>query len=134
MLDALTLVIYLPAWIVAVGALIARRWWLAAAAVVLIAAQVAFTAPELSAASPLPAWADGPRRYGCSTLTWTKASFPDRLRTDYERDHPDLITLEEFTPRRCRVWSRRAYWRTSPTGAPHRPTARPASLLPQGCA
>ena len=29
-LDALTLVVYLPAWVVAIAALIARRWWLAA--------------------------------------------------------------------------------------------------------
>jgi len=31
-LDALTQVVYLPAWVVAVGALIMRRWWLALAA------------------------------------------------------------------------------------------------------
>jgi hypothetical protein len=54
-LDALTLVSYLPAWIVAIGALIARRWWLVAAAVVVAAAQVVFVVPELSAASPVPA-------------------------------------------------------------------------------
>ena len=29
-LDALTLIVYLPAWVVAIAALIARRWWLAA--------------------------------------------------------------------------------------------------------
>jgi len=56
-LDALTQIVYLPAWIVAAGALIARRWWLAAAAGVIVAAQVAFVLPELLAAAPLPAWA-----------------------------------------------------------------------------
>ena len=43
-LDALTLIVYLPAWVVAIGALILRRWWLAAAAAVIIVAQVAFVA------------------------------------------------------------------------------------------
>jgi hypothetical protein len=56
-LDSLTLVIYLPCWVVAAGALIARRWWLAAVAIVVVAAHVAFVVPELSAAAPVPAWA-----------------------------------------------------------------------------
>jgi len=56
-LDALTLVVYLPAWVVAAGALVTRRWWLAAAAAVVVAAQVGFVAPELLAAAPVPAWA-----------------------------------------------------------------------------
>ena len=98
-LDALTLVIYLPAWIVAAGALIARRWWLTAAAVVVVAAQVTFAAPELLAASPVPAWAQ---------QAWTVRVFDANVdkslgfQTGYvkaiERDRPDLITLEEFTP------------------------------------
>jgi hypothetical protein len=56
-LDDLTLIVYLPAWIVAAGALIGRRWWLGGAAVVIVAAQLAFAAPELLAATPVPAWA-----------------------------------------------------------------------------
>src|SRR5215469_2070814 len=56
-LDALTPVVYLPAWVVAVGALIVRRWWLAAAAVVIVVAHLAFVAPELLATAPVPAWA-----------------------------------------------------------------------------
>src|SRR2546421_11947331 len=56
-LDALTLIVYLPAWGVAAGALVARKWWLAAAAAVIVAAHVTFVVPELSAAAPVPAWA-----------------------------------------------------------------------------
>ena len=56
-LNALTLIVYLPAWVVAVGALITRRWWLAAAAALIVAAQLAFVMPELAAAAPVPAWA-----------------------------------------------------------------------------
>src|ERR1035441_1862002 len=45
-LDALTLIVYLPAWVVAVGALIARRWRLGAAAAGIVAAPLAFVAPD----------------------------------------------------------------------------------------
>ena len=55
-LNALTSVVYLPAWIVASGALMARRWRLTAAAIAVVAAQVAFLMPELSATAPMPAW------------------------------------------------------------------------------
>ena len=57
-LNALTFVVYLPAWVVAAAALITRHWWLAAAAVLIVAAQLVFVMPELSAAAPLPAWAE----------------------------------------------------------------------------
>ncbi len=98
-LNALTLVIYLPAWIVAVGALIARRWWLAVASVVIVSAQVAFAAPELSAASPVPAWA---RRAPSVRVFDANVDQSLRFQAGYvqaiDHDRPDLITLEEFTP------------------------------------
>jgi endonuclease/exonuclease/phosphatase (EEP) superfamily protein YafD len=98
-LDALTLVIYLPTWIVAAGALIARRWWLAAAAVIIVAAQLAFVAPELSAASAIPAWA---RTAPTVRIFDANVDQSFQFRAGYvqaiERDRPDLITLEEFTP------------------------------------
>jgi endonuclease/exonuclease/phosphatase (EEP) superfamily protein YafD len=98
-LDALTLVVYLPAWVVAAGALLARRWWLAAAAAVVVAAQLAFVVPELSAAAPVPAWA-----LHAPVVRVFDANIDKSLRFDagYERaieqDRPDLVTLEEFTP------------------------------------
>ncbi len=98
-LDALTLVVYLPAWVVAVGALIARRWWLAAAAAVIVAAQVAFAAPELLAAAPVPAWA---RHAPVVRVFDANIDKSLRFQAGYvraiEQDRPDLITLEEFTP------------------------------------
>jgi endonuclease/exonuclease/phosphatase (EEP) superfamily protein YafD len=97
-LDALTLVIYLPAWVVAAGALIARRWWLAAAAVAVVAAQVAFVVPELSAAAPVPAWA---RHAPVVRLFDANVDKNFQFEPGYvraiEQDRPDLITLEEFT-------------------------------------
>lgn len=98
-LDALTLVIYLPAWIVAAGALIARRWWLATAAVVVVAAQVAFAVPELSAASPVPAWArQAPTVRVFDANVDKSLTFQAGYVRTIERDRPDLITLEEFAP------------------------------------
>jgi endonuclease/exonuclease/phosphatase (EEP) superfamily protein YafD len=82
-LDALTLVIYLPAWVVAAGALIARRWWLAGAAFVIVVAQVTFAAPVL-------------RVFDANIDK--SLSFQAGYVRAIEQDHPDLIALEEFTP------------------------------------
>ena len=98
-LDALTLIVYLPAWVVAAAALIARRWWLAAAAVVIVAAQLAFAAPELLAAAPVPAWArHAPVVRVFDANIDKNLRFPAGYVRAIEQDRPDLITLEEFTP------------------------------------
>jgi endonuclease/exonuclease/phosphatase (EEP) superfamily protein YafD len=98
-LDALTLIVYLPAWVVAVAALIMRRWWLAGAAVVIVVAQLAFVAPELRAAAPVPAWA---RHAPVVRVFDANIDKSPRFEAGYvraiEQDRPDLITLEEFTP------------------------------------
>ena len=96
--NALYLTIYLRAWAVAAVALIARRWWLGGAALVIVAAQVAFALPELTAASPLPAWT--------KTATTIRV-FDANLDSGYElypgyqqaikQYDPDLITFEEFS-------------------------------------
>ena len=102
-LNALTLIVYLPAWVVAVGALIARRWWLAAAAAVIVAAQVAFVAPELLAAAPVPGWT---RHAPVVRVFDANIDSSLRFRAGYvqaiQQDRPDLITLEEFTPQALR--------------------------------
>jgi endonuclease/exonuclease/phosphatase (EEP) superfamily protein YafD len=98
-LDALTQVAYLPAWVVAVGAAITQRWWLAGAAVVIIVAQLAFVAPELLASAPVPAWA---RHAPVVQVFDANIDKSRRFEAGYARaigqDRPDLITLEEFTP------------------------------------
>ncbi len=97
--DDLAQVVYLPAYVVAAGALIMRRWWLAAAATVIVAAQVAFVAPELSAATPAPGWV-----HRAPVVRVFDANIDKNLRFDagyvraIESDRPDVITLEEFTP------------------------------------
>jgi endonuclease/exonuclease/phosphatase (EEP) superfamily protein YafD len=98
-LNALTPIVYLPAWVVTIGALIARRWWLAAAAALIVAAQLAFVVPELSAAAPVPTWAQH-----APVVRVFDANVDQSLvfHTGYvraiEQDRPDLVTLEEFTP------------------------------------
>jgi endonuclease/exonuclease/phosphatase (EEP) superfamily protein YafD len=98
-LNALTPIVYLPAWGVIVGALVARRWWLAAAAVVIVAAQLAFVLPELSAATPVPPWA---RHAPVVRLFDANIDASLHFHAGYvraiEQDHPDVVTLEEFTP------------------------------------
>jgi len=97
--NALTVVVYVPAWFVAVGAVVGRRWWLACAAVVVVAAQVAFVAPEILAARPVPAWT----RHA-TTIRLLDANVDKSM--DFEpgyvravrRDRPDVMTFEEFTP------------------------------------
>jgi endonuclease/exonuclease/phosphatase (EEP) superfamily protein YafD len=97
--DAVTPIVYLPAWVVAVGALIVRRWWLAVAAVVIVVAQLAFVAPELLAATPVPAWARHAPVVRVLDANIDKSiSFQPGYVRAIERDRPDLITLEEFTP------------------------------------
>jgi endonuclease/exonuclease/phosphatase (EEP) superfamily protein YafD len=98
-LDALTLVVYLPAWVVAAGALIARRWWLAGAALVIVVAQLAFVAPELLASAPVPAWAQHAPVLRVFDANIDKSlGFQSGYVRAIEQNHPDLVTLEEFTP------------------------------------
>lgn len=98
-LNALTPVVYLPAWVVTAGALVARCWWLAAAAAVIIAAQVVFVGPELSAAAPVPSWA---RHAPVVRVFDANVKRNPQFRAGYvraiEQDRPDVVTLEEFTP------------------------------------
>lgn len=98
-LNALTLIIYLPAWAVAAAALIARRWWLAAAAVVIVAAQLAFIVPEFSAAAPVPAWTRHAPVVRVFDANIDKSrNFQAGYVRAIEQDRPDLVTLEEVTP------------------------------------
>lgn len=94
--DALTLVLFLPAWPIAVLALWRRHWALAGASAFMVVAQVVLVAPELSAASPLPH-----NLHGASVLRVldanvyqnnpSMAGYAQQIR----HDQPDLVTLEE---------------------------------------
>jgi endonuclease/exonuclease/phosphatase (EEP) superfamily protein YafD len=98
-LDALTLVLFLPAWPIALVALWRRRWVLAGASVVMAITQVVLVTPELSAASPLPG-----NLHPVATVRLFDANVYDRnpsmagYAAEIRRDRPDLVTLEEASP------------------------------------
>ncbi len=98
-LDALTLLIFLPAWPIAILALWRRRWVLAGAAAVMAATQVVLVAPELSAATPVP-----PAARGAFAIRLFDANVYDAnpsmagYAREIDADHPDLVTLEEASP------------------------------------
>jgi endonuclease/exonuclease/phosphatase (EEP) superfamily protein YafD len=98
-LDAFTLVVFLPAWPIAVVALWRRRWILAAASVLMAATQVILVTPELSAASALPhdlGRATKLRIFDANVYEGnpTMAGYAAEIR----RDRPDIVTLEEASP------------------------------------
>jgi endonuclease/exonuclease/phosphatase (EEP) superfamily protein YafD len=97
--NALSLVVYLPAWIVAVGAAIGRRWWMLGAAGLVIVAQVVFVAPELLAASPPPQWVRHARVVRIFDANIDKSvTFAAGYQRAIESYHPDVLTFEEFNP------------------------------------
>ena len=127
-LDALTLIVYLPAWVVAIGALITRHWWLAAAAAVIVVAQLAFVLPELLAAAPVPAWARHAPVVRVFDANIDKSLyFEAGYVRAIEQDRPDLITLEEFTPPALQSMVASGVLASFPYRCAARPTARPVS-------
>lgn len=98
--NALQMIVYIPAWMIAVIALARRRWLLASAAFLVVVAQIVFVAPEILAATPVPAWA---RNAPTIRLLDANVDKSTTFRLGYSRAirryRPDVITLEEFTPR-----------------------------------
>jgi endonuclease/exonuclease/phosphatase (EEP) superfamily protein YafD len=85
--------------VVAVGALLARRWWLGVLSLALVAAQLAFVLPELLATSPVPGWARGAPSISVFDANVDKRStFAGGYVRAIEADHPDLVALEEIDP------------------------------------
>ena len=81
------------------GAFVTRRWWLAAAAGLIVAAQLVFVWPELSAAAPVPAWArHAPVVRVFDANIDMSVEFQAGYARAIEQDRPDLMTLEEITP------------------------------------
>jgi endonuclease/exonuclease/phosphatase (EEP) superfamily protein YafD len=95
-LDAAIEVLFLPAWLVLMGALFAKRWGLAVAALAICVAQVIYVAPEVLASTPLPA---GLRMLPTLRLFDANVYQRNYSMAGYVRqmnsDQPDLVTLEE---------------------------------------
>jgi endonuclease/exonuclease/phosphatase (EEP) superfamily protein YafD len=99
-LNAGTAVLYLPAWVVALVALGGRRIVLSGASVLVVAAQIAFLLPELTAAEPIPHWATT-----APSIRLLDANVYDRnpsmagYAAEIKAYKPQLVTLEEaITP------------------------------------
>jgi endonuclease/exonuclease/phosphatase (EEP) superfamily protein YafD len=98
-LNALTPFLYLPAWPVAVGAGLGRRWPLLAVALVVLVAHVAFVAPELAARDALPSGAASAptmRLYDANVLVGNKDAAG--YAAEIARARPDVVVLQEATP------------------------------------
>jgi endonuclease/exonuclease/phosphatase (EEP) superfamily protein YafD len=95
-LNAVTLFVYLPAWIIAVVALLGRRLWLAGAAVVIVVLQVLFLLPELTAAEPVPAWAaTAPTIRLMDANVYDENPSMSGYASQIRQDRPQLLTMEE---------------------------------------
>lgn len=94
--DAATEVLFLPAWLVLVGALIGKKWWMAGAAALLCCAQGIYVAPEILAYSSIPAAVRTEptiRLFDANVQqdNYSMAGYIEQLRSY----RPDLVTLEE---------------------------------------
>ncbi len=98
-LNSVTVFLYLPAWVVAVVAVLGRRYVLAGAALLVVVAQIAFMLPELTAAQPVPSWAAA-----APTVRLFDANVYDQnpsmagYASQIKQYRPQLLTAEEAVP------------------------------------
>ncbi len=94
--DAATEVLFLTAWLVLVGALIGKKWWMAGAAALLCCAQGIYVAPEILAYSSIPA---AVRTEPAIHLFDANVQADNSSMAGYIEQlssyRPDLVTLEE---------------------------------------
>jgi len=98
-LDAAVEVLFLPAWLVLLGGLFGKRWWLAGAAALICAAQVVYVAPELLASSPVPAAVRSEptiRLFDANVAQWNYSM--SGYITQLKSYRPDVLTMEETAP------------------------------------
>lgn len=98
-LNALTPFLFLPAWPVAVAAGLGRRWGLFATALVVVAAHIAFLAPELAARTPVPAVVAGARAVRLfDANVYAGNPDPTGVAQEIRASRPDVVFLQEATP------------------------------------
>jgi len=98
-MNALTPFLFLPAWPVAVAAVVGRRWALLSLTGLVIAAHVAFVAPELAARTPpAPGAASAPsfRLFDANVFAGNTAA--SGIAAEIKRAAPDVVMLEEISP------------------------------------
>jgi endonuclease/exonuclease/phosphatase (EEP) superfamily protein YafD len=98
--DAYTFFVYQPAWLVALFAGLARRWWLLGAAGVVVALHLAWVLPDYRPAQSIPAEAQSAPRI---TLMTENVYFgnPDysAISAEIGAVDPDVLFLQEFSQR-----------------------------------
>jgi endonuclease/exonuclease/phosphatase (EEP) superfamily protein YafD len=98
-LNAVSAFIYLPAWIVAIAAGIGRRYTLAGGALLIVAAQLFFVLPELTASQPVPGWAEhAPKvRILDANVYYLNPTSMAGYARQIKAFRPELVTMEEAT-------------------------------------
>jgi endonuclease/exonuclease/phosphatase (EEP) superfamily protein YafD len=98
-LNAGTAVLYLPAWVVAVVALVGRRFVLAGAALLVVLAQILFLLPELTATEPVPSWAaTAPNIRLFDANVYDNNPSMAGYAAEIKAYKPQLLTMEEAIP------------------------------------
>ncbi len=98
-LNDITLVIYLPAWIVVVVAAVGRRFVLAAGALVVVVLQIVLLAPEFAAAEPVPAWTSrAPSLSLLDANVYNENPSMAGYAAQIKEARPELVTMEEASP------------------------------------
>lgn len=98
-LNALTPLLFLPAWPVAVVAGITRQWALLGVALVTVAAHVALAAPELAAREPVPTVPAGALHFRLfSGNVYARNPDPSGIAAEIVAARPDVVFLQEATP------------------------------------
>ncbi len=92
-----TLYLFAPAWVVAAGALLGRRWRLLAVAAAICLWHTAHLAPPLLPRAVPPAQGDGIRLVTANLLMVHPA--PARLATELEALDADVLVLQEYSSR-----------------------------------
>jgi endonuclease/exonuclease/phosphatase (EEP) superfamily protein YafD len=98
-LNAVSAFVYLPAWIVTIAAGVGRRYALAGGALLIVVAQLFFVLPELTAAEPVPQWADHAptvRLLDANVYYLNNTSMVGYAR-QIKAFRPELVTMEEAT-------------------------------------
>ena len=96
-LNAFILYFCLPILVIAVAAIVRRRWWLAGTSMVLMALYLSFVLPELTAAEPIPADVRGAETLRLFDANVTQYNFDMAGYGAQIREfRPDIVTLEEF--------------------------------------
>jgi endonuclease/exonuclease/phosphatase (EEP) superfamily protein YafD len=98
-LDAAIEVLFLPAWLILLGGLLGKRWWLAGAAALICAAQVVYVAPEVLASSAIPASvrSEPTIRLFDANVAQFNSSMSGYI-SQLKSYRPEVLTMEETVP------------------------------------